>query len=69
MATCKEACQGEILLSFALEEAFMKPDRTLLQTALLRGKLAAQNVGTGTHAPTERSCSGQSAFGQYLHAR
>jgi hypothetical protein len=32
----------------------MKPNCTLLQVALLMGGLAAQNVGIGTHAPTER---------------
>ena len=49
-----ESCQGEILLSFALEEVPMKPNCTLLQVALLMGGLAAQNVGTGTSTPTER---------------
>jgi len=32
----------------------MKPDRILLQVALLMGGLAAQNVGVGTSTPTER---------------
>jgi len=32
----------------------MKPERILLQVALLMGGLAAQNVGIGTSAPTER---------------
>ena len=54
MATCKAACQGEILLSFALKEVPLKPNRTLLQVAPLMGGLAAQNVGIGTSTPTER---------------
>jgi len=33
----------------------MKPERILLQVALLMGGLAAQNVGIGTNAPTQRS--------------
>jgi hypothetical protein len=33
----------------------MKPNRTLLQGALLMGGLVAQNVGIGTNTPTERS--------------
>jgi hypothetical protein len=32
----------------------MKPDHTLPQVALLMGGLAAQNVGIGTNAPTQR---------------
>jgi len=32
----------------------MKPERILLQVALLMGGLAAQNVGIGTITPTER---------------
>jgi hypothetical protein len=32
----------------------MKPERILLQAALLMGGLAAQNVGIGTNTPTER---------------
>jgi hypothetical protein len=32
----------------------MKPERILLQVALLMGGLAAQNVGIGTNAPTQR---------------
>jgi len=51
----REACQGEILLSFALKEVPLKPNRTLLQVAPLMGGLAAQNVGIGTNAPTQRS--------------
>jgi len=50
-----ESCQGESLLSFALKEVIMKPERILLQVALLMGGLAAQNVGIGTNAPTQRS--------------
>jgi len=50
----REACQGEILLSFALKEVPLKPNRTLLQVAPLMGRLAAQNVGIETNAPTQR---------------
>jgi len=50
----REACQGEILLSFALKEVPLKPNRTPLQVILLMGGLAAQNVGIGTSTPTER---------------
>ena len=51
----REACQGEILLSFALTEVPLKPNRILLQVAPLMGGLAAQNIGIGTSTPTERS--------------
>ena len=51
----REAYQGEILLSFVLKEVPLKPERILLQVALLMGGLAAQNVGIGTNAPTQRS--------------
>ena len=51
----REACQGEILLSFALKEVPLKPNRTLLQVAPLMGGLATQNVGIGTNTPTERA--------------
>jgi hypothetical protein len=50
----RESCKWGILLSFALEEVPMKPNCTLLQVALLMGGLAAQNVGIGTHVPTEK---------------
>jgi hypothetical protein len=42
------------LLNFALKKVLMKPERILLQIALLMGGLAAQNVGIGTSNPTER---------------
>ena len=51
----REACQGEILLSFALKEVPLKPNRILLQVAPLMGELATQNVGIGTNTPTERA--------------
>ena len=50
----RESCKCEILLKFVLKEVIMKPDRILLQVALLMGGLAAQNVGVGTSTPTER---------------
>ena len=37
-----------------LKEVPLKPERILLQVALLMGGLAAQNVGIGTNNPTER---------------
>ena len=42
------------MVSFALKEMPLKPNRTLLQVAPLMGGLAAQNVGIGTSIPTER---------------
>jgi len=42
------------LLSFALKEVPLKPNRTLLQVAALMSGLATQNVGIGTNAPTQR---------------
>jgi len=42
------------LLSFALREVPLKPNRTLLQVAPLMSGLVTQNVGIGTNAPTER---------------
>jgi len=43
------------LLSFALKEVPLKPNRILLQVATLMGGLATQNVGIGTNTPTERA--------------
>ena len=43
------------MLSFALKEVPLKPNRTLLQVAPLMGGLAAQNVGIETNTPTERA--------------
>ncbi len=40
------------MLSFALKEVPLKPNRTLLQVAPLMGGLAAQNVGIETNTPT-----------------
>ena len=40
------------MLSFALKEMPLKPNRTLLQVAPLMGGLATQNVGIGTNTPT-----------------
>ena len=42
------------MLSFALREVPLKPNRTLLQVAPLMSGLVTQNVGIGTNAPTER---------------
>ncbi len=50
----RESCKWGILLSFALKEVPLKPNRTLIQVILLMGGLAAQNVGIGTNAPARR---------------
>jgi hypothetical protein len=54
LATPPGGLAWEILLNFALKEVLMKPERILLQVALLMGGLAAQNVGIGISTPTER---------------
>ncbi len=50
----RESCKWGILLSFALKEVPLKSNCTLIRAILLLGRLAAQNVGIGTNAPTQR---------------
>ena len=50
------------MLSFALKEVPLKPNRTLLQVAPLMGGLAAQNVGIGTNAPTHLGVNWSSSW-------
>ena len=45
---------GKFCLNLRLKEVLIKPERILLQVALLMGGLAAQNVGIGTNNPIQR---------------